>query len=312
VRTIVITFGAFCLVSLAGLFAAVLAVGLYLSSPRQAVIGDPPATLPAAETVSIPSASGTTVHGWLVPGRGSGGVVLLHGVWENRLRMVRRARVLHGEGFTVLLIDLQAHGESPGTRITFGGREALDAAAAVQYLRTRLPNQRVASIGVSLGGAATVLGPQPLDVDALVLESVYPDIDSALGNRLRAALGPIVGPLVTPILVPAFKVLLPPILGVSAEQLRPIDHIGRVRAPLLLASGTADDRTRLPEARALFQRAPEPKRFWGVQGAGHVDLEQYDRDEYWRMVLPFLTEHLRRDAKAIETGNVTGNASLHR
>jgi len=96
------------------------------------------------------------------------------------------------------------------------------------------PGERVGALGISLGGAAALLGPAPLDVDALVLESVYPDIDAALANRLRAALGGIVGPVAAPVLAPLFKLLLPPpILGVRPAELQPVDRIGEVRAPVL-------------------------------------------------------------------------------
>ena len=97
----------------------------------------------------------------------------------------------------------------------------------------------------------------------------------------------------TPLLVPTFKLILPPILGVGSQDLRPIDRIGTVTAPLLIASGTADDRTPLDEARALFDQAPEPKQFWAVNGAAHEDLERYDSQAYWEVVLPFLTQHLQ-------------------
>ena len=280
----------------AGLCGSVLAVGLFLSSPSRALVGPPPATLPTAEAVQIPSASSSVLQGWWIPGApGGSAVVLMHGVWENRLRMVRRARVLHDHGFAVLLFDLQAHGESLGRRITFGRLEAMDAAAVVRFVHDRLPGERVGAIGVSLGGAAALLGPEPLPVDALVLESVYPDIEAALANRLRAGLGRIAGPLFTPVLTPVFEWLLPPILGVRLEELRPIDRIGDATAPILVASGTVDDRTPLVEAQALFQRAPEPKRFWAVQGAAHVDLERFDPDQYWSVVLPFLTASLQHE-----------------
>jgi fermentation-respiration switch protein FrsA (DUF1100 family) len=86
-----------------------------------------------------------------------------------------------------------------------------------------------------------------------------------------------------------FETLLPPLLGLRVDDLRPIDLI----APVLVASGTADIRTPLNEARDLFDRAPEPKLFWAVQGAGHVDLETYAPTEYRRIVLPFLVEYLQ-------------------
>ena len=187
----------------AGLCAAVLAMGLRLSAPAPAVVGPLPSGLPGAEAVAIASRSGSVLRGWWAPGPrpGGGAVLLLHGARSNRLAMVRRARVLHEHGFAVLLFDLQAHGESPGRRITFGRLEAADAAAAARFVRGRLPDERVGAIGVSLGGAATLLGPQPLEVAALVLESVNPDIEAARGNRLRARLGRVAAPLDAPLLV---------------------------------------------------------------------------------------------------------------
>jgi fermentation-respiration switch protein FrsA (DUF1100 family) len=138
-----------------------------------------------------------------------------------------------------------------------------------------------------------VLAAPPLRLDALVLESVYPDINAALTNRLRASLGPVLGTAFIPVLTPMFETLLPPLLGLRVDDLRPIDVIGNVTAPVLVASGTADNRTPLSEVRDLFDRAPEPKLFWAVQGAGHVDLEAYAPADYRRIVLPFLVEHLQ-------------------
>jgi fermentation-respiration switch protein FrsA (DUF1100 family) len=274
--------------------AAVLAVGLRLSSPAPARVGPSQPGLPGAKAVTIPSASGSLLRGWWVPGAASreGAIVLLHGVRANRLQMAERARVLHEHGYSVLLFDFQAHGESPGRRITFGKLESLDAVAAVRFVRNNRPLDRVGVIGVSLGGAAALVGPEPLAVDALVLESVYPDIDAALSNRLRVNLGRVAGAFFTPLLTPTFKLLLPPILGAAPRELRPIDHIRTASAPILVASGASDAYTPLSEARALFEQAAEPKQFWAVDGAAHVDLEQHDPARYWGVVMPFLLQYI--------------------
>ncbi len=276
------------------LAAVVVLAGLYLSRPAPARIGPPPDSLPGAEAVEVASASGATFRGWWVPGvvPNGAGIVLMHGVRANRLQMVARARVLREHGYGVLLFDFQAHGESTGTRITFGKLEALDAAAAVRFVRARVA--RVAAIGMSLGGAAALVGGNrgqggPLPVDALILESVYPDIGAALTNRLQVRLGPIVAPA----LARVFQWVLPPILGVRPGELRPIDGVARVTVPILIASGTADTSTPIGEAEALFARAGGVKQYWPVPGAGHVDLEAFDPTQYWATILPFLTEHLR-------------------
>jgi fermentation-respiration switch protein FrsA (DUF1100 family) len=62
----------------------------------------------------------------------------------------------------------------------------------------------------------------------------------------------------------------------------------------LIASGTADAYTTITEARSLFDRALEPKQFWPVEGAAHVDLERYNPADYWAHVLPFLTANLHK------------------
>jgi fermentation-respiration switch protein FrsA (DUF1100 family) len=268
-------------------------VSLLLSAPARKKIGAPPPDL-LAESVVIPSASGSTLYGWLLTGRpGGGAVVLMHGVRDNRLTMVRRARLLGAAGFSVLLFDFRAHGESAGARITFGHLEALDAASAVAFVKQRLPNEKTGVIGTSLGGAAALLGPKPLSIDALVLEAVYPDIGTATANRISVVLGSTLGSIVARPLARLLEVTMSPILGVPAAALRPIDRMADVGVPLLVISGARDNRTTSAETTAMFSRAREPKSLWRVEGAGHVDLEAYAPDQYRSRVPPFLTKWLR-------------------
>jgi uncharacterized protein len=250
-------------------------------------IGPAPAGLGAVEVV-FPSRSGSQLRGWFVPGRpGKGAVLLLHGVHANRLAMLPRARFLHALGYAVLMPDFRAHGESSGVRTTFGALEARDAHAAACLLHDLAPDERVAAIGVSLGGAAALLGQRPLPVDALVLESVYPTIDQAAKNRLRAWLGPI-GSWLAPSLVRSLE----PSVGVKPAELRPIDRIAEVKVPVLMAAGSADPYTPMDESKALFERLTPPKEFWAVDGATHEDLYDYAPAEYQRRVGAFLQRTL--------------------
>jgi len=257
-------------------------------------IGPPPAEL-GAVPVSFASASGSQLHGWFAPGRrGAGAVLLLHGVHANRLAMLPRAEFLHERGYAVLLPDFRAHGESTGDRTTFGMLESRDANAALCLLRSLAPGERIGVIGVSLGGAAALLGPAPLSADALVLESVYPTIYLAARNRLHAWLGPI-GRLAAPALVR----WLEPEVGFDADSLRPIDRIGAVHAPVFVLAGTADQYTLLAESRALYARARSPKEFWAVEGAAHVDLHDFAPREYEQRVGFFLEQNLAASNRTV-------------
>src|ERR1035438_4256770 len=105
--------------------------------------------------------------------------------------MVERARFISQSGYAALLFDFQAHGESIGKQITVGYLESRDAQAAVEFAHRRFPGKPVAVIGVSLGAAAAVLAHPPLDVQALVLELMYPTVEDAIKDRLEMRLGPL-------------------------------------------------------------------------------------------------------------------------
>jgi len=284
------------LLALAFAAGAAWTLGGRLSAPAPRRIGPPPEALAGASEVAFESASGSRVRGWLAPGTGRGSVVLAHPVRADRRSMLGRARFLREAGYTVLLYDAQAHGESPGARVTFGHLEARDAAAAVAFARARDPEAPVAFLGVSLGAASALLGPSPLPVEALVVEAVHRTLREAVENRLAIRLGP-PGRLLAPLLL----LQVAPRLGVPVEALDPVRGIPAVGAPLLLVAGERDRHATLAQAQALFEAAPEPKELWVVAGAAHEDFHRVAREAYERTLLAFLARALappRSDAVA--------------
>lgn len=257
-----------------------------LIAPAPHHVGPPPSDLPF-EATSIFSESGSTLATWYLPAANSTAtLVLLHPIRADRRAMISRARLFHDAGYAVVLIDFQAHAESPGGHITSGYIERHDARAAVEFAKKRNPNHRIGVVGWSLGGAATLLA-SPLDIDALVLESVYPSISEAVHDRVAMRLGPL-SYVLTPVLLTEFRLRL----GISPADLRPIDHIAGVGCPVLVASGDLDQHTTLAETQALFAAAAEPKRLVIFQGAAHSDLLAYNPEQYEREVLPFLAANL--------------------
>lgn len=214
-------------------------------------------------------------------------VLLLHGLRGDRASMVPRARVLLDAGFSVLLIDQQAHGETPGELITLGWRESKDVRATRDWIRAQAPGRRVGVIGVSLGGAAVLLGDQPAGFDAVVLEAVYPRLRRALDNRIGIRLG-----WARKMLAPLLLVQIQPRLGVAPEQLEPIRNIATLGAPIMIVGGSRDAHTTEEETRELFAAAAQPKLLWIVGGAAHQDFARFDRAGYERNVIGFLRRNL--------------------
>ena len=193
------------------------AAGQYLVWPARRDIGPPPFDF-AAMSVRIPFGVRRQATGWLCRNTGdAGAVLLLHEMRGDRRSMLARMRFLFAQGYTVLAIDLPGHGESDGQCITLGHREALAAAAALDYLANECPGLPLAVIGVSLGGAALLLANTLQQPSVIILESVFPTLAQAAMNRLRRTMGPL-----ATVIAPLMFVQLPFRFGISHRRLQPI------------------------------------------------------------------------------------------
>ncbi|SFU61000.1 Fermentation-respiration switch protein FrsA, has esterase activity, DUF1100 family [Nitrosomonas eutropha] len=242
------------------------------------------------EAIQIPVNNDYAVHGWLARGiNRHGAVLLVHSMRSNRLEMLGRAIFLNSLGYHILMIDLQAHGETPGDRITFGARESADVAAAVTYLRDIFPHDRISAIGATLGAAAIVLADPPLKLDAMILESLHPTFAEAVANRLRLHLGKF-GENLQFLLLPYFSFLL----ELPVDNLNPVERIGNLAVPVLFITGTLDKHTTQFEARRLYDAALPPKELWIVEGAGHYNMHTYAGESYEEHIADFLSIYLQR------------------
>jgi len=274
------------LVLVCGLVAT-WAVGGSLCAPRNHPVAAP-ADL-AVQPVTFSSKSGATIHGWLLGSETNRAVVILqHGIRGSRADLVTRARFLSEAGYAVLMFDFQGHGESTAKHITFGYLESRDSQAAVAFVKGRFPGKPVAVIGLSLGAAAAALAQPPLDVQALVLEMMYPNVIDATKDRIAMRLGP-PGRLLSPLLTIQMKWRI----GCSTDDLRPIVSVEKIAAPKLFIAGTEDRDTPLVESKEIFAHTAEPKEFVSFEGAQHEDLLAFAPDRYKKTILDFLETHLK-------------------
>ena len=108
------------------------------------------------EEVTFRNRFGRTLRGWWVPGDPAAsasdvrvGVVCVHGGGRDRRAFLRQSVLFHRRGWHTLLFDCTNHGTSdgckawpwgrwPGRALTYGTREWVDVADAVQFTRIRL------------------------------------------------------------------------------------------------------------------------------------------------------------------------------
>lgn len=275
-----------CITLLVGSLISWLIAGK-LVSPALSEVKIPASRLPI-NTFIITSNSGTELAGWHIDANNNNGVIVLfHALRANKESMLNRAKLLYENGYSVVLIDFQAHGESSGKNISMGFLEKHDVLATIEYAKKNHHGQPIALIGVSLGGAAILLA-SPNNVDAIILESVYTEIGVAVVNRVKNRLGFLYK-------IPAEILLLQlqPRLGIKRAELAPINHISRLDSPIFIISGSDDTYTTQEETLQLFSYAKQPKQLWLVKGAIHEDLYVKRPVLYKNNILAFLSAHMK-------------------
>lgn len=272
----------------AAILIIMFSAGSLLTAPASTAVEVLSADFPV-ESVNIPATGQSIIHGWLAYGKPGGGVVLLvHSMRSNRLEMLSRARFLKNQGYNVLFIDLQAHGETAGDKITFGLKEAENIEASAAYLRQIFPGERLAAIGTSLGAAAIALAKKDLRWDAVILESLHPTIEEAIDNRLKLHFGEY-GSLLLPFMLWQLSFNL----NTPLDELNPVKHINNLNAPVLFISGTHDAHTTQSETERLYAAARAPKELWIVPGARHFNMHTYAGKTYEQQVTGFLAQYMR-------------------
>jgi len=138
---------------------------------------------------------GSSSRGWLLRGgENAPAVILFHKYGADRSYVLNLAVKLNeSTNFTVLMPDMRAHGENaPARNSSFGGCEAEDAVASIEFVRNlKTPNQ-ISLVGKDIGlygvelGSLSALSAAAKDksVKAIALDSVPDTSDQLLDDAI--------------------------------------------------------------------------------------------------------------------------------
>lgn len=280
-----------------GYLATAYAVSRWLTRPTPA---DPdlPAELSGLwhEHLRCQTRDGLVLHGWTVsPWRPRGTVALFHGLRGHRGLMLGRIAFLLAAGYRCVAFDHRAHGRSAGRRTSFGYFEGRDVQAVADLIGRRWPDGPRAALGTSMGAAALCFaGPSGRSFDALVLESVYPDLAGAFQQRVGRGFPDWFRHFHRGIVW-----LTERRLAMRIEQAAPVKRIADLAPrPVLLLTGADDPHASPADVRQLAARYPGPCEFGVIPGAGHHDVAEAGGPHYRDLVLGFLHRQLAAPAQA--------------
>lgn len=216
-----------------------------------------------AVDVWLTTRDGVKLHGWYLQQPGAELVTLfLHGNAGNVTHRALAMAAIGAAGSSVLVIDYRGYGKSEG-RPSERGLYA-DADAAYDYLvaQGHTPDKIIVH-GESLGSAVAVELASRRPIKGLILESPFTTPRDVAGRVF-----PVLGPMV--------------ISGYDS-----LARIGKVRVPLFVIHGSADEIIHVSLGRDLFEAANPPKELWVVEGAGHNNLVAASGDAYIERVKAF-------------------------
>src|SRR5262249_45250580 len=145
--------------------------------------------------------------------------------------------------------------------VSFGYYERQDVLAAVAYLRTQRPEQARTLIGLghSMGSSALILAAAEVEppFQAVIIDSGFAAA-AELTDNVLAIFPAAVRPWLTMPGIPLASLEA----GCWLPDVRPVEHIARVRAPVLIIHAQEDLLISPDHARRLYESAAAPKTLW--------------------------------------------------
>jgi pimeloyl-ACP methyl ester carboxylesterase len=220
-------------------------------------------------------------------------IILLQGTHHHRndpsIRALQLGRDLVDCGFSVLLFDFRARGQSAGIRSSEGDREQWDLLGAIDYVMGRgIPVERIGLLGFSLGaGVAILVAAQEPRIPAVVSDSGFLDYMMDL-RRLY------IGSFRLPAWFANFVALAGRVFfNADFGKVRPAQVVGEISQPIFFIHGQDDLVVPVEESRELHIISDNQEdRIWIVPGAEHVNVYRKMPKEYVARVSAFFQRHI--------------------
>jgi uncharacterized protein len=186
-------------------------------------------------------------------------LLYLHGARWDVTGSARRMARMRELGFSVLGIDYRGFGKSsdelPSERMAYE-----DARAAWRWLAEQHPDAPRYIFGHSLGAAVAVdLASETNDAAGLIVEGGFTSIPAVYSSLRWGWL---------------------PLQWLITQRFDAAQKIERIRMPVLVVHGSEDRLIAPALGRALYERAPSPKRFVLVDGGSHHNTNALAMNEY--------------------------------
>ena len=248
------------------------------------------------EDITIKSSNNVKLKGWLFHGKTNNLIIMIAGFKQNRINNdyygVMIAKELVGLGYSVLLYDNQATGESDGNYLTFGIKESKDLLSVVDFARKKgFKDEKIGIIGDSMGAISLLLASDHLkNIGALVVDSPANNVKRVMRNILKNENN------VPSFFHPAVFSILKYIYNIDLDSIKPSEHVAIIPERIFLFLHGGLDTSIYPlESRELLTIANPKSKLVIFPKGKHIETYKSDPDLYRKTVFSFLSESIRKN-----------------
>ncbi len=247
--------------------------------------------------LTVHAPDGVRLYGRFIPSPArsrSRCVVLLHGIGDNSANGLGLGRLMAGIGYSALLTDSRAHGQSGGALATYGVLERYDVTVWLDKLASMEECRGgIYAYGASMG-AGILLQTLPSEhrLKAVVAECPFSSFPEVARHRIRGYFHttPRIGAVLAPPLVFGGVLYARLRHGIDLASAAPVESVAGAKTPILLIHGDADDNIPIEQSREIVRRNPAIQ-LWVVPGARHTEAASTAPDAFRQHVFAWFDSH---------------------
>jgi uncharacterized protein len=247
----------------------------------------------AKQDFVVRAPDGTELRGWKIkpPHPNGDWILLFHGISDNRTGTLGPAEFLLRHGYSVVMMDSRAQGQSGGAMVTYGWKEKYDTVAITNALYSTERVRHLGALGVSLG-AAIALQSAAVEprIEAVVAEAPFANLREVSYDYAGLHISPLLGETIFRPATIAALYRLRKVGGFSPDDASPEKAVAARAVPILLICGTRDRTIPCRHARMIYRAARGPKELWVVKGAAHAAAFGTAPAEYEKKVIRFFEQ----------------------
>lgn len=237
--------------------------------PSPAIESTPRQTGLEFEDIFFTTRDGVQLNGWFVPHPDARSTLIwFHGNAGNISHRVENIKLLHDlVKVNIFIFDYRGYGRSDGRPSEEG--TYLDGEAALELIRKKIGTDaetKIILFGRSLGAAIAAEMATRFASQGLILESPFISI-----AEMARAMFPLL-----------------PIGSFLQTNYDVREKIKKLKVPLLVLHGERDEIVPFEHGKAVFDAAPEPKKFFAIPGAAHNDTYAIGGATYFRELKQFI------------------------